>query len=160
MKKILSFVFGASVSSILFRLFILTVISWLIWTPNLKFMWISGESMTPTYEDGDVVLLKLNQYKKEGPKRFDPVVVWWEHRSELLFKRIIGLPGEKIEIKGGHIFIDGTELKDNFGVGYDDHFDMELTVVQPNHYFVIGDDRDDSVCGFFHKDQIIGKALY
>ena len=55
MKKILSFVFGASVSSILFRLFILTVISWLIWTPNLKFMWISGESMTPTYEDGDVV---------------------------------------------------------------------------------------------------------
>ena len=63
-------------------------------------------------------------------------------------------------MKRGHIFINDEELNDSFGTGYDYHLNMKPTVVHPNHYFIIGDDRDGSVYGFFHKDQIIGKALY
>jgi signal peptidase I len=116
--------------------------------------------MAPSYEDKDVVLVQLNEYKEKNPKRFDPVVVWGEEYGYLLFKRVIGLPGEKIEIKKGHIFINDIELKDNFGKGYDIFWDMEPVIVPKNQYFIIGDNRGDSVYGFFMKEEILGKSLY
>jgi len=160
MKKVLSFVFGKGVRSILFRMFLVSATAWLLWTPNLKILWIDGNSMAPSYEDKDVVLVQLNEYKEKNPKRFDPVVVWGEEYGSLLFKRVIGLPGEKIEIKKGHIFINDIELKDNFGKGYDIFWDMEPVIVPKNQYFIIGDNRGDSVYGFFMKEEILGKSLY
>jgi signal peptidase I len=151
---------GKQPVSILFRLFVLTFLAWIIWTPNLKILWVDGESMMPSYDDGDTVLMSINPYENGKPKRLEPIVLWSEEYKCLLFKRIIGLPGELIEVKKGHIFIDGIELQDNFGQGYDEFLDIELTRVPLGQYFVIGDNRDDSVFGFFMLEEIVGKAIY
>jgi signal peptidase I len=160
MKEFITIVVGRKPISIIFRLFVLTFLVWVFWTPNLKILWVDGESMMPSYDDGDTVLMNINPYKKGDPRRLDPVVVWSNEHKCLLFKRIIALPGELIEIKKGHIFINGEELQDGFGEGYDDFFDMEPTFVPLNQYFVIGDNRDDSVFGFFMIEEIVGKAMY
>ena len=72
---------------------------------------VNGESMHPTLEEGDIMILNKTAYYFNNPKRFDIVVV--DMPDEYLIKRVIGLPGEHIEYKNNTLYVDGKKVKDD-----------------------------------------------
>jgi signal peptidase I len=105
----------------------------------------------------------------KNPSRGDIIVfIFPKDESKDFIKRLIGLPGEKIEIKGREIFIDGKRLDDPYG-DYEDENNtgkrcLYCSVTVPEgHYFVMGDNRDNSddsrYWGFVPADHIKGKAF-
>jgi signal peptidase I len=156
---------------------------------------IPSESMVPTLEIGDRVLVNRLSHRWSEPSRGE-IIVFADQSSaernaenplvaglrslaaglglappseEDLIKRIIGLPGETIEIREGVVFVDGRELPEaeTSQGGYlsvrDDSF-LPPTVVPENEYFVMGDNRprssdSRSLLGTINRDQIIGRAF-
>ncbi|HHU80254.1 MAG TPA: signal peptidase I [Acholeplasmataceae bacterium] len=130
---------------------------------------VSGQSMEPTYYDGDEVVML--HYKK--PKRFDIVVVdvrpeYYNSLSsyqQLYIKRLIGMPGDKIELKKTHkfyVYINDVPYfedylpKDYFSEDY-------IGYVPEGHYFVMGDNRNNSYdsrrMGFVREEDIVGVVV-
>ena len=118
---------------------------------------IIDQSMNPTLQNEDVVLLNKLSYKIGSPKRMDVVAVriGASENSPTYVRRIIGLPGETVQIKDGKVYIDDTELELTFNDA----------AIGDNEYFVLCDDynnnRDDSrldSIGTIDSDQILGKV--
>lgn len=118
---------------------------------------VNGESMMNTLHDKDIMILDVIGYKTKGLKRFDIVVV--DEGDELIIKRVIGLPGEKVTYKDNKLFINNKKVKDNYGSMVTEDFEE---VVPKNYYFVLGDNRtnsmDSRVFGSFSKSKILGKT--
>ena len=118
---------------------------------------VNGESMMNTLHDKDIMILDVIGYKTKGLKRFDIVVV--DEGDELIIKRVIGLPGEKVTYKNNVLYINGKKMKDNYGSKVTEDFDE---VVPKGKYFVMGDNRtnsmDSRVFGSFSKSKILGKT--
>ena len=127
---------------------------------------VSGPSMEPTLHRGDIMILNKMSYRSNDIERFDIVVV--RHRGELLIKRVIGLPGEHIEYQGDRLLIDEVETEEPFETTYIEDFDLTrglgIEVIPTNYYFVLGDNRLDSLdsraIGVVSKDQILGRANF
>lgn len=127
---------------------------------------VVGTSMNPNLEDGELMLLNKIKYTFSDIERFDIVVV--DYSNKPLIKRVIGLPGEKIEYKDGNLYVNGEYVKEDFKkngetldysvseTGYD--------VIPKDMYFVVGDNRinssDSRSIGLIKKDQIEGKANF
>lgn len=127
-----------------------------------------GESMETTLKDQDKIIINKFAYKFSKPERFDIVVFKQTNKEHSYFniKRIIGLPGETIQIENGEIYIGGkiieepmvTEAIHNSGLAAEE---MKL---DDNEYFVLGDNRNNSEDSRFANigniliDDIIGKA--
>lgn len=120
---------------------------------------VNGASMMDTLHDGDIMILDIIGYKKNGLKRYDIVVV--DEGSELIIKRVIGFPGEKIEYKDNELYINDKKVKDKYNSNYTEDFSI---IVPDGKYFVLGDNRNDSmdsrVFGAFDKKQILGKTKF
>lgn len=119
---------------------------------------VIGTSMYDTLYDGDIMILNETAYYFNDIKRFDIVVV--KAKDELIIKRVIGLPGEKIKYEKGKLYINGKYVKENFTHdGTDDFAEIEIG---KNKYFVMGDNRDNSMdsryFGAFDKKYIRGKT--
>jgi signal peptidase I len=130
---------------------------------------IKGDSMRPNFQDGEFLLADKITYRFHEPKRGD-VIVFQAPLSpdEEYIKRIIGLPGEKVTIKEGKVFIDGKVLNEPYipksfytGGGMFAKEGLEL-IIPSNHYFVLGDNRpassDSRAWGFVSKKSITGRA--
>lgn len=119
---------------------------------------VNGDSMYNTLHDQDIMILNETSYWFNDIERFDIVVI--KSHDEYLIKRVIGLPGEKIECRDGQIYINGKKIKDKYAYSETDDFDK--VEINDNEYFVLGDNRDDSldsrVFGVFKKKDIKGKA--
>ncbi|PKM96136.1 MAG: signal peptidase I [Firmicutes bacterium HGW-Firmicutes-1] len=128
---------------------------------------VIGDSMEPNIHDGDYFILNKISYRFSEPERFDIVVFPYNNGQSNYIKRIIGLPGEKIEVKtDGQIYINDKVLDEQFGVEIiriigDQPFPI---IIPDNEYFVMGDNRNDSSdsryqdVGTIPKADIIGKA--
>lgn len=125
---------------------------WVMWPVH-----ISGESMVPTYSDGQPTFINKLAYVTRPPQRGDVVGV--QTSGECLLKRVIGLPGEKIEFKRGTVVVNGRPLDEPYIVR---PLLWWLPPVQlgPDDYWVMGDNRTASVLGAVSKQAIIGKAVY
>lgn len=96
---------------------------------------INGNSMNPTLEDGNIVLVnKLSVL----PDRNDIVVVK-DPNGYNIIKRVIALPGESIEIRNGNILIDNKVILEDYVLGTS--FDIPKTLVPEGHFFIVGDNR-------------------
>lgn len=137
---------------------------------------VDGESMETTLSHGDNLIVDKITYRFKDPERFDIIVFPFQYQEDTYFiKRIIGLPGETVQIdEKGNIYIDdgdgnGLELlqesygreiikPENIGIAKDP---IELG---PDEYFVMGDNRNNSsdsrteIVGNIHRDNIIGRA--
>lgn len=129
---------------------------------------VVGESMSPTLSAGDQLLTDRLSYRFKTPERFDIIVFPYRHnRNELVVKRVIGMPGEKIEIIEGSVFINDKELTDKYGNDkIRDMGDMKGgRILAADEYFVLGDNRNDSIdsrfdeVGAVRADFITGKIV-
>lgn len=132
---------------VLFRTFIMT--------PAV----VDGLSMYDTLNDHDIVIINKIVMKTNNINRFDIVVLKNNTDGDKIIKRIIGLPGEKIEYKDNKLYINGEEIEDNFKTNETTDFTAET---KENEYFVLGDNRelskDSRYLGNFKKENIIGKV--
>ncbi|MCD7841767.1 MAG: signal peptidase I [Lachnospiraceae bacterium] len=130
---------------------------------------VRGDSMYPALNDGDQLIVDMISYRFTDPQRFDVIVFPFQYQEDTYFiKRIIGLPGETVQISDGLIYINGEVLEESYG--YEEIKNAGL-VSEPitlgeQEYFVLGDNRNNSTdsrepsVGNISKDEIIGKALF
>ena len=127
---------------------------------------VSGESMLPTFESGQYLIVDQLTYKFEEPMRGDVIIFKYpQDPSKYFIKRIIGLPGEKLKIQGTDVYItmtDGTEIKlDEPYIVMQRESSNEITLAN-DEYFVMGDNRlaslDSRIWGPLKKDMITGRA--
>ncbi|WP_418746924.1 signal peptidase I [Frisingicoccus sp.] len=128
---------------------------------------VIGDSMNPTLEDGENLITDKITYRFKDPKRFDIIVFPQKaNTSKLLIKRIIGMPGETVEIKDGRVYINGYELNETYGneVMNDGGLAADAITLGPDEYFVLGDNRNNSQdsrfasVGNIQRSDIIGRA--
>ena len=133
---------------------------------------VDGESMTNTLYNGESVWVNKYRYRFTDPERFDIIVFPYQMKEDTYFiKRIIGLPGETVYIdENGVIYINGEVLEESYGreVIDPEHRGRaaEEITVGPDEYFVMGDNRNNSLdsryetVGNISRDIIIGKAVF
>ena len=119
---------------------------------------VSGESMSPNYEDGQPNFINKLAYRSRHPQRGD-VVGLSAGFGDLQLKRIIGLPGEKVEFRRGTVVVNGEALDEPY-VRHDLLWWLPSVQLGPKDYFVMGDNSRVSVLGAVPADWIIGKAMF
>ena len=126
---------------------------------------VVGSSMSPTLNDEEVLILNKFNYRIFDIKRGDIVSLDYED-TKYLIKRIIGLPGESIEIKDSKLFIDGKLYEEDYisdNLNYPDFSltDLGYETIPDNMYLVLGDNRENSLdsreIGLVSQDSINGK---
>lgn len=124
---------------------------------------VSGFSMAPHIDSGEFVVINTAAYRIGDVHRDD--IIAFAHdlpAPSVYLKRVVGLPGERIEIRRGVVFIDGAPLAEPYVRYRDDRSTPPLTVA-PGTYYVLGDNRansDDSRdWGLVPRGEIIGKAI-
>ena len=129
--------------------------------------YVSGSSMENTLSHGDNLIVDKITYRFSEPKRYDIIVFPFRYEENVYYiKRIIGLPGETIQIQDGEIYIDGEILYESYGreVMKSAGLAAEPITLGDDEYFVLGDNRNDSTdsrdpnVSLIHKDEIIGRA--
>lgn len=77
---------------------------------------VMGHSMEPTLQDSDNLITDKITYRFRDPKRFDIIVFpFKDNRATLLIKRIVGMPGETVQMIDGNVYVNGYVLEDNYG---------------------------------------------
>jgi signal peptidase I len=123
---------------------------------------VEGFSMEPNFQDGQFIFVNKIEYMLHPPERGDPVVLVPPSSANRDFiKRIIGLPGERIEVVRGKVVINGKPLQEPYPLGVATYSMPEKTV-SPDEYFVLGDNRDNSsdshIWGTVARKEIVGKV--
>lgn len=124
---------------------------------------VEGDSMLPNMQVGSYHLVNRAIYFFKKPQRGDIIVLSKRNVFPFyLIKRIIGLPEEKIEIKFGHVYINGQKLEEPY-IQSRTEPDMPEKTLRENEYFVLGDNRtvaDDSrFWGPVNREEIVGKVI-
>ena len=124
---------------------------------------VDGLSMEPRVHAGELVLINTLAYKLGSVRRGD--VVAFRHDApnpETYIKRVVGLPGERVEVRDGVVIVDGRPLTEPY-VRFSDHRSAAAVTVPPHAYYVLGDNRaesDDSrTWGVLRDNDVVGKAL-
>ena len=150
------------------EIFFVILAAYLIIEYGVEKTTMMGISMNTTLNDGDKIIINKVAYSKKEPKRYD-VIVFNQNRSGHGYyniKRVIGLPGETVEIINGYVYINDEKLEEEIPVEPMNIAGLakEPLVLQENEFFVLGDNRNYSEdsrfanVGIVVKNDIIGKA--
>jgi signal peptidase I len=125
---------------------------------------VQGRSMAPTLQDGERYLLDRWSYNYRAPSRGDVVVLRDPGHQDLAIKRIVGLPGDRLQVKEGVVFVNGKRHIEPYltrGTGtYTPDLKEQAVSLGQHEYFVLGDNRevseDSRYYGPIHRDRIVG----
>ena len=125
---------------------------------------MAGSSMSPTLNEGDRILVRKDSYRDTEPSRNDLVAFLNPaNRRQTWVKRVIGLPGDTLEIKEGIVHINGEALEEVSGVDLDQANSEPITVPE-HHCYVLGDNRAKSLdsrhIGPLPLIALVGKVVY
>ena len=130
---------------------------------------VSGSSMETTLSDKDQLIVDKMTYRFRDPKRYDIVVFPYQYQDNTYYiKRIIGLPGETVQILSGMVYIDGMRLDEHYGneIMENPGIAEEPLTLGEDEYFVMGDNRNNSLDArfwdnkFVAKNKIVAKVLF
>ena len=124
---------------------------------------VDGQSIEPNLHTDQRLVVEKVSYRFHGPQRFDIVVLKLpDQGEELLIKRVVGLPGETVEIKDGRVYINDEVLDEPFTAAETRSRRYERITVPPLHVFVLGDNRnrsnDSRSFGPVPINNIVGRA--
>jgi signal peptidase I len=156
-------IFGSNPRRTLVRVIVLTTLSF------ITFQWVlipirtEGISMLPTYRSGSLNLVNRLSYRFRPPSRGDVVAIRLAGPHVVFVKRIIGLPGERLEIVHGQVIINGVPLAEPY-VEDRQPWDVPEVRLPPRDYFVVGDNRRmraaDHSFGRADISRIIGRVVF
>ena len=129
---------------------------------------VEGTSMMPTLDDQERIFINKFVYRFHFEKidRGDTVVFWFPgDPSKSYIKRVIGMPGDRVEVRDGSVIVNSTALEEDYvPQEYRDQSEMRPTTVGPDEYFVLGDHRsssnDSRTWGMVPRRYIYGKAVF
>ena len=149
--------------STMYSLIVVAAIAVLIATLALPVLQISGSSMEPTLNDEEIVVLLKTTNLKKGE------LCCFSYQNKFLIKRVVGLPGDKVNIdENGNVYVNDELLSEPY-VTDKSLGECDITFpcyVTDNHYFVLGDHRStsidsrSSVIGLVSEDYIVGKIFF
>lgn len=136
--------------------------------------YIPSGSMLPTLQINDRLIIDKISYNFSNPQRgdivvFNPTAALEQQKfKDAFIKRVIGLPGDRVEVRNGKVFINGKVLKEKY-IDEAPKYNWSSTELTPDgivpegHYLVLGDNRNNSYdshyWGFVPKDKIVGRAI-
>lgn len=128
--------------------------------------YIPSGSMEPTLQINDRLIIEKLSYDFEPPQRGDIVVFHPPeqlNQKDAFIKRVIGLPGDTVEVKDGRVYVNGEALSESYIAAPPDYL-LGPTEVPADAYLVLGDNRnrsfDSHYWGFVPKDHILGRAVF
>jgi signal peptidase I len=156
--------FGAAMRDIFGTIVPAIVIALLIHVFLAQATRVYGQSMEPNLHTNERLVIEKVSYRLSAPQRGDVVVLRDPGGSpELLIKRVVGLPGERVMVTDGRVYIDGGVLDEPY-LSQPTRDDGRTWVVPPLHVFVMGDNRsasrDSRSFGPVQMEEIIGHALF
>jgi signal peptidase I len=146
----------------LVRLVVLVIVTIVVFRTMLIPTRVKGISMLPNYHEGQVKFINRLAYAKSDPRRGDVALIRRAKNQVFLLKRVIGLPGEEISIRGGIVYIDGSQLDEPYLFPDVAAWRWSATL-GPNEFLLIGDNRsmpqDLHEWGVFDRSRIAGRAI-
>src|SRR5437870_10490680 len=118
---------------------------------------ITGESMMPTVHSGQLAAINKLAYRFRPPQRGDIVSVWTG--NEVWVKRILGLPGEVIEIRQATLYVDGKPLPEPY-VEFKGTSDIQPGRLDANRFVAAGDNRQPTLIAVINRDRIMGRLIF
>lgn len=155
---------------VVISLAIITIVKNFLFQP----FYVKGASMEPTFFDREYLIINEISYRFHAPERGDIIVLRYPRDpSQFFIKRIVGLPGEKVDIQNGAIMIYNNEQPDGFALNESIYLDNNIRTtgtgpiqLSADEYFVLGDNRPASLdsrsasLGPVHRSAIIGRAWF
>ncbi|MBI2443469.1 MAG: signal peptidase I [Candidatus Levybacteria bacterium] len=167
LKRVYTFLFD-TIQTILLAASVFLVIYLFLFRP----FEVSGESMFPTFKNGEFILTNLVTLRFNDLKKGDVVVFQapTDHDKDYI-KRVIGVPGDTVEVRSGLVYVNGQQLDESQYLGNDVRTsagaflrDGQPVRVPDDSYIVMGDNRphssDSREWGFLKKDELIGKSFF
>ena len=128
---------------------------------------VSGDSMESTLHSGDNLIVDKLSYHFREPERYEIIVFPYRYEENTFYiKRIVGLPGDTVQIKDGYLYIDGERADENYGLERMNKAGIAAEEIKlgADEYFVLGDNRNassdsrDPSVGILKREEIIGRA--
>ena len=128
---------------------------------------VQGSSMEPTLSTEDNLIVDKLSYRFHDPERYDIIVFPFLRQEETFYiKRIIGLPGETVQVIDGYVYIDGEQLDEHYGNELMENpgIAAEPLMLEEDQYFVLGDNRNhssdsrDPSVGVIRRENLLGRA--
>ena len=156
------------IGSTLLYIVVVLGITWLVITFVGQRTEVNGSSMEPTLSNNDNLIVDKISYRFKDPQRFDIIVFPFQYDENVYYiKRIIGLPGETVQVKDGYVYINGEKLEsDIYGkeVMQSAGIAAEPITLGDDEYFVLGDNRNNSSdsrdpsVGILKRKDLLGRA--
>ena len=168
----------------LIEMLILGLIVFLLAREAVQNFQVEGSSMEPTLSNADLVLVnKIGYWEVDlgpfdallpgrsngdflmgGPDRGSVIIFRPPYQDDTDYvKRVIGLPGDTVEVRGGRVWVNGVRLQEFDYTAAPPNYSWGPATVPPEHYFVLGDNRnrssDSHTFGPIHEDQIVGEVM-
>lgn len=132
---------------------------------------VKQSSMEPNFHDKDYLFVSKQAYKFKEPQRgdvvvFDSSLTDADGNDKLLIKRIIGMPGEELDVIDEKVYIDGVMLEETYTADGTTYGTIEDLVIPEGQYFCMGDNRDvsidsrDPAVGCVDEEQLVGRVFF
>ncbi len=127
---------------------------------QFRLVLVKGQSMAPTLASGELLLVSTRAYLKAPPARGDVVVA--RYQGELIVKRVVGLPGETVDARHGHVHVDGRPLLESYPLA-GGWLDIRAGFLIDGSYALLGDNRSLPSTVLVHavvpEDRFVGKVV-
>jgi signal peptidase I len=144
----------------LIRLLVLVAVSLVLFRGVFVPIRVVGSSMEPSYRDGRINFLGRWAYRSTSPRRGDVVGIRKVGSKVVVLKRIVGMPGERVTVRGGRVLVNGLPLAEPYAQGQGIPSTRLPLSLGPEEYFAIGDNREVTLYGVVNRSEIMGKVLF